>query len=349
MNSSGVGMGGWSGSQTDWRNEDPMLSTLRRSFYAAALMACFAMHGFASPAQSKLLSLVPAGAEIVAGIEDPHNPASHGRLLLATHNNNLDFSDWVALTGADSQREADEVIEVAASSTQGELKERLLLVEGRFDSERIFHAAEQNGATQTKYKGQPILLVKPFSREQQEIASTRWMAIIDNRTALFGTPLLVQEALDRHAAHTPTDVLLAGHLAQLRPDVNSWNVLVMSSEMLARHLAPEELHAPWTHILDAADELTVGIHYGAMARVDFAAHTIREQQPSEVAALFAQPQMVRAGLLSQAQPVRLENLSVERNRIQGSIALSGKEFDAWLEAVYRTRSGKATSDDSKTY
>jgi hypothetical protein len=48
-----------------------MLRTLRRYSYATALMAGFAMHGVASPAQSKLLSLVPAGAEIVAGIEDP--------------------------------------------------------------------------------------------------------------------------------------------------------------------------------------------------------------------------------------------------------------------------------------
>ena len=95
---------------------------------------------------------------------------------------------------------------------------------------------------------------------------------------IFGTPLLVQEALDCHAAHAATDMLLAGRITQLRPDVNSWNVFVMSSEMLARHLAPEELHAPWTHILDAADELTVGIHYGSMACVDFATHTIREQR-----------------------------------------------------------------------
>jgi hypothetical protein len=325
-----------------------MLSTLRRSSYAVALMAGFAMHGFASPAQSKLLSLVPAGAEIVAGIEDPHNPNSHGRLLLTTHNNNVDFTDWVALTGVDPTRKVDEVIEVASSSIQGELKERLLLVEGVFDRERIFHAAEQNDATQTKYKGEPILLVKPFSRERQEMASTRWMAIIDNRTALFGTPSLVQEALDRHAAHAAADLRLAEHLSQLRPDVNSWDVLVMSSEMLARHLSPEELHAQWAHILDAADELTVGIHYGSRARVDFTAHTIREQQISEVAALFAQPQMLRTRL-RRSEPVRLKNLSVERNRIQGSIALPGKEFDAWIEAFYLSRSGRTASDDSKAH
>jgi hypothetical protein len=107
-------------------------------------------------------------------------------LLLVTHNNNLDFADWVALAGVDTNRKVDELIEVAASSIQGELKERLLLVQGLFDRERIFHAAEQNNATQTRYEGEPVLLVKPFSREQQEMTSMRWMAIIDNRTAIFG-------------------------------------------------------------------------------------------------------------------------------------------------------------------
>jgi hypothetical protein len=239
------------------------------------------------------------------------------------------------------------VIEVAASSGQGELKERLLLVEGLFDGQRIFHAAEQNDATQTNYKGEPILLVKPFSRERQVMTSVRWMAIIGNQTALFGTPLLVREALDRHAAHATADLRLTEHLLQLRPDVNSWDVLAMSSEMLARHLAPEELHAQWASLLDDADELTLGIHYGSRARIDFTAHTIRERQISEVAALFAQTQMLRTGF-RQSERVRMENLSVERNRIQGSIALPGKEFDAWIEAFYLSRSGKTDSDDSKT-
>jgi hypothetical protein len=313
-----------------------MLSTLKSYSSVAVLMAGIAMRGFASPVESKLLSLVPAGSEIVAGIEDPQNPGSHGRLLLVTHNNKLDFPDWVALTGVDPHRKVDEVIEASASSSRGELKEHLLLVEGSFDKDRIFHAAGHNGADEMKYKGEDVLSVKAFPREQQEMADTRWLAILDDRTAVFGTPLLVQEALNRYQANAETDSLFAERLAQLRSDVNSWNVIVMSAEMLARHVAPDDFHVPWTHILDGADELTVGIHYGSTARVDFAAHTNKEQQPSEVAALFAQPQVVRAGL-SKTPRLRLEGLTVERNRVQGSVVLPGKQFDAWLEDIYRIR------------
>ena len=325
-----------------------MLSTLRRYSYVAALMTGIAMHGFASPASSKLLSLVPAEAEIVAGIEDPHSPGSHGRLLLVTHNNKLDYSDWVALTSVDSHMRADEVVQVSASSSRGELTEHMLLVEGSFNKQRIFNAARQNGAASMKYKGEEVLSMKPFPREQKEMMDTRWMAILDNRISVFGSPLLVQEALNRHAANAETGSLFAERIAQLHTDVSSWNMLVMPAEMLARHLAPEALHVPWTLILDGADELTVGIHYGSTARIDFAAHTNKEQQPSEVASLFAQPQMVLARF-SKTPRVRLEGLMVQRNGIQGSVELSGKQFEAWLEAISLSSSGTETPDDSKAH
>jgi hypothetical protein len=339
--------------QLDWianrlEKSGSMLNILRKYWYSAALISALVAPGLASPLGSKLLPLVPAGAEIVAGIEDPHNPDSHGRVLLVTRSNNLDFTDWVALTAVDAHRGTDEVIEVAASSNQGELKERLLLVEGHFDGEHIFHAAEQNGSSKTEYKGQAVLLVKPFPREQQVIADTRWMAILDNHIAIFGTPLLVQKALDRRADHSTTDALLAQRVAQLHPDVNSWNVLAMSSAMFARHVAPEELRVGWTHILDGADELTVGIHYGSTTRVDFAAHTNGDQQRSEFAGEFSPPQMLRAGL-SQSPRMKLERLSVERDRIEGSIAVPETQFEAWLAAIYSRRSANSPSEVSKTH
>jgi hypothetical protein len=348
MNSSGTGMSVWIGSQSDWRNEYPMLNAFRRYLYIAALITGIAIHGFASPVGNKLLPLVPAEAEIVAGIEDPHNPASHGRLLLVTHNNKLDYIDWVALTSVDSHMRAEEVVQVSASSSRGELKEHMLLVEGSFDKKRIFKAAEQNGAAVMTYKGEEVLSMKPFPREQKEMTDTRWMAILDNQISVFGSPLLVQEALNRHAAKAETDSLFAERIALLHADINSWNVLVMSAGTMAKHVAPESLHLPWTLILGGADELTVGIHYGPTARIDFAAHTNKEQQPSEVAALFAQPQMVLARF-SKTPQVRLEGLMVQRNRIQGSVELSGKQFDAWLEAVSRSRFGSETPDDSTAH
>jgi len=307
-----------------------------RLWLSVPLAAASFAHACAAPVDNSLLPLVPAGAKIVAGIQDPHNPDSHGRILLVTHNNNLDLNDWLTLAGVDGSKQVDKLIEVAASSAQSELNEHLLLISGRFNRDHIFRAVRQNGATTIEYNRVPILLIAPFAREHEEISGLRWMAILDNKTSIFGTPELVRKSLDRYATHEGPDRLLLKRMVPLRPDVNSWNVLVMSAPMLARHVAPGQLHAPWTHILDGAHELTIGIHYGSRSRIDFEADTDGDQEAASFAAALTQPRLLSTNL-SSAQQLRIQNVSVEQNRVQGSITVPGKEFDAWLTTVWQSQ------------
>ncbi len=314
-----------------------MLPRIRDSVFFALALIFPPVAVWASPATSKLLALVPQGAQIVAGIEDPHNPASSGRLLLVTHNCNLDFNDWVAITGVDPHREANEVIEVATSSGERELDEHLVLVAGRFDRERIFRAAIENGASMSQYRGERLLVVAPFARERQEMKAPRSMAILDDRTTVFGCPQLVRQALDLYLNRFVPDPLLIERLRQLHPDVNSWNVLVMSGPMLARHVDPGQLHAPWTHILDGADELTVGVHYGSTDRIDFAVHAMSTQTAFSLAGLANAPRVISVDLATSMR-FRLQTLSVEQGRVRGSLLVPGEQFDRWLASVYTRRS-----------
>jgi hypothetical protein len=317
-------------------SEEIVLPRIRDSVFFALALIFPAVAGWASPASGKLLALVPDGAQIVAGIEDPHNPAPGGRLLLVTHNCNLDFDDWVAITGVDPHREADEVIEVATSSAERELDEHLVLVAGRFDRERIFRAAVENGASMSEYRGERLLVVKPFARERQEMNASRSMTILDDRTTVFGSPQLVRQALDLYFDRSVPDPLLVERLRQLHPDVNSWNVLVMSGPMLARHVDPGQLHAPWTHVLDGADELTVGIHYGSTDRIDFAVHAISTKTASSLAGLATAPRVISVDLATSMR-FRLQTLSVEQGRVRGSLLVPGEQFDRWIASVYTRR------------
>jgi hypothetical protein len=319
-----------------------VLPRLRDFVFFAFVLTSVAVRGSASPQKSKLLALVPEEAQIVAGIEDPHNPASRGRLLLVTHSSNLDFNDWIAITGADPHRQTDEVIEVAASSAEGELHEHLLLVAGQFDRERIFRGALENGASMGEYRGQGVLVVEPFARERLEMNALRWMVILNGRTTIFGSPVLVRQALDHYLNQSGPDPLLLKRLGQLHADVNSWNVLMMSAPMLARHVAPGQLHAAWTHILDGADELTIGIHYGSVDRVDFAVHAVSSQSVSDLAGFLAEPRIVPAALATGMRP-RLQNLSIMQRRVCGSFVVSGKQFDTWLASLDIRRSSASNS------
>ncbi len=316
-----------------------MRSCLSKFLSIVLFAAGLATFGFASPLASKLLSLVPANSEIVAGFENRHDPHSSGRLVLATQNNRLDLEDWVSLSGVDTTRIFDEVIEVSSSSARGELKEHLLLIAGHFDGRRIFSSAKLNGAEISDYEGEKVLLIKPFAREQGQMLDERWLIILNDQTGLLGTPVLVQEALHRYARHASPDTILTERLARMRPDVTSWNVLV-SSNTVANNVAFVRSHASWTQLFEDAELLTVGARFGSKIRVDFA---IQPRKGSEAAdfsqkaeyfsQMFVEPAAAEDDIPSQASRPRLENFTVGPSRVQGSIALSEKQFNRWISAA----------------
>jgi hypothetical protein len=301
----------------------------------AAALAAAAVFGFASPGNFRLVPLVPGGCEVVAGFENRHDPYTSGRLLLTTHNNRLDLDDWLALAGVDNQRAFDEIVEVASSRSGGELKEHLLLVAGHFDGARIYRSVEQNGAKSTHFEGLKILLVEPFGREQGDMLETRWLVILNDRIAMFGTPAIVQNSLHRYFNHAVPDPVLLERLSQLRPDITSWNVLV--APPMTRNLNFARAHGAWARLMEDTELLMVGARFGPKIRVDFvicATSDRGKEYFTRKAALFTgvfTPGSPQEAALSESFEPRLENLLVEEHRIQGSVALSRKQFDQWRD------------------
>jgi hypothetical protein len=282
----------------------------------------------ASPSNSKLLWLVPPGAQIVAGFENYRDPHHHGQLVLTTRNNRLDLADWQAIAGVDHQRAFNEVIEVAASPMGGLLTEHLLLVGGRFDADSIFRSAELNGARKTLHEGQTVMLIEPFTREKG-LMGTRWLIILDNRIAMMGTPLLVQRALRRYLTHADIDMPLRERLSQLPLEVSSWNVLSSLPAAPTEYMAPQPKN-PWGRFFEGAEVMIVGVRFGSKVRVHFSLHASAdhgtqffEQKTASFADVFA-PERTGA-----ARPARVGDVEVAADRVQGSIELSKKQFDAW--------------------
>jgi hypothetical protein len=306
-----------------------------RLFYSVTVILVFAASGFASPVNFKLLPLVPAGAQIVAGFQNPHDPGvPTGRVLLTTHNNRLDLDDWISLTGVDSTKVFDEVIEVAMSSDTVELQEHLLLVAGHFDRARIFRSAEQNGAAHVSYLGETALLIKPYAREQKDMMETRWLIILNDQTGIFGTPAMVQLALQRYGGHYLADPALAERLSRLRSDITSWNVLLPPSKT-KKDMGFVQPHGAWSQLLDGADLVIVGTHFGSKIRMDVVVDDGKSrgaayftEKAGYFAAVFSVEASSRGDLSAREQP-ELRDLRVEKDRMQGSIVLSPKQFYAW--------------------
>lgn len=300
----------------------------RKLLCALVLLVVYRISGWASPLNSKLISLVPPGAAIVAGFENYADPHRHGQLLLSTHSNRLDVADWLAITGVDGRRALYEGIEVASSCEEnGMLTEHLLLIDGRFDRERIFKSAGLNGAEKTEYEGEPVMLIQPFTRERHEMEEVRWLVILENRIGILGTPFLVKQALQRYRTHADVDRALREQLAQLPHDSSSWNVLVSSSTKNNIYM-----HAGnrWAPLVDDAEVVIVGARFGERVRVDLVLHANRKHNTEFFRQKLSSFGQVFAGVLTAgSEERRMARVSVEPNRVRGSIELSKHQFEVW--------------------
>lgn len=281
--------------------------------------------GISAPLDSKLLALIPPGAQVVSGFENNQRVhAAGGPLLLSTHNNGLDLQDWVSIAGVDPKRVYEEILQITFAPPDAFLSEHLLLVSGTFHHEQIFHSAEVNGATRTTYLGETILVIEPFAREKEDMKDTRWLAILDDRVAVFGTRWMVEQALGRFQSRAVPDPVLMKRLALFRHDVDSWN-LIMSMPFPATSVFLQPL-SPWPEIFDHADFLMVATSFDTKVRVDFLLRVKDGQGSIDLNKKSAQ--FSRAFTHDTAAP-EVKNVQLEKNGIRASLVLSTKDFLEW--------------------
>jgi hypothetical protein len=183
--------------------------------------------GSAVTPNPKLVALVPPTARMVAGMIAPQRGRVPTSFLLITHNNLLDLNDFIALSGADNSRVIEQIIMVA-SDGGGAFAEHSLLASGHFDQGLIYRSANRSvGASATKYRGIPVLVVQPFARESGSFHDVRWLAMMDSNLAVFGTIASVQRELDRHLDRSVADPALERRLAHLRRDDATWCVATL--------------------------------------------------------------------------------------------------------------------------
>ena len=320
----------------------------RALFFGLALACLASPYCFASPSNSKLLWLVPPGAQIVAGFENYKDERHHGQLLLTTRNNRLDLADWQSIAGVDNRRSLEEVIQVASSPQGGQLPEHLLLVAGRFDREKIYRSLRLLGAKETLYHDQIAMLIEPFPRERGLMIGTRWLIILHNSIALFGTPPAVIAATNRYAQHADADVLLRERLRQLPVDVSSWNVLSSWPKAPTQYIAVQPTN-PWARVLAGASVLIVGTRFGSKIRIHFALHGNESRGPE----FFKQKTISFAEVFApehtgSSQPPRLADIEFGPDRVQGTIQLSRRQFDAWSDWTNNFSHAPAIPDRSSS-
>lgn len=221
--------------------------------YAVGL-AVFA--AISSGADQALLSLVPAGAQMVSGldIERARDSAFGQKILNEIKQEDAGFQKMVEQTGFDPRRDLRSVV-MAASGKPGP-GNTLVAVRGSFDITKITRLAETQGAQSSLYKG-----IQVWTPKQTEKPSEGSFALLDPTLAIFGGDAMVKAAIDAKmsgAAKLPAG--LAAKIAEWSV-MDAWFVSTASlSEMGVGKPGQNEI-LPGGLTIEAIREAAAGVRF----------------------------------------------------------------------------------------
>jgi hypothetical protein len=225
------------------------------------------------PSDVRLLQMVPPESQIIASMLRPTPDGLPSSFLLITIYNRLDLEDFYAVTGADASRLVDQVVFVAAAGSDNRLSEHSLLISGHFDRDAIFRFTQSGSAGLDSYRGEPILVVPPLTRERGTFKHVRWLAILNSDIAIFGTPASVRQELDRQIANCPPDPILIQRLSRLDRHDETWFLLPAPSPSRIVESVLDKLDPKLGAVAAEGGSMQFGIHFGSRVEITASSNT----------------------------------------------------------------------------
>jgi hypothetical protein len=294
----------------------------------------------AAPVDPKLLSLVPPGTQLVAGVSY-QTPTGHlESLLVMGPDNLLDRCDFISLAGVDDSKVIRQMIFADGGSAPSTLGEHSILVSGRFDQTRIFKAAVSNGATVTEFRGFRVLVQQPFERELGTFKDVRWLVVIDSKMALFGTRFSIQQELDRYLDGSAVDPLLMQKVSRLRPDDATWSVVLGvfnaddELEQVFRSLDPA-----LANLIHDRKPFQFGIRYGRKVEVEYEVSLPSGASAQSISNFSAQSLV--AGHRTGSSLLPGLDLTADSAPVHGVLKVTTKHYEEWLDECARTAVSKS--------
>ena len=278
----------------------------------------------------RLLSLVPPGAQIVAGMRAPSQQRLSGSFLLITHHNKIDLRDFIALSGVDDARVIHQLIIVATDGRDGPRTEHSLLAGGHFEQAHIFKAAVENGARMEAYRGTQILAVEPFERDRGNFNDVRWLAVIDSKVAVFGTISSVQQELDRYRAKSAPDPSLMQRLARFRRDDETWCMLKAFEGNQEIRRALGSLDRIFTSLANDIEAFQFGVRSGGHVEFEYEVTAASDDSAQSISSALTQS--LRAGNPERMLP-DLRTAIRNRGFMHGVIKVSRSRYERWLDEL----------------
>ncbi len=299
---------------------------------ATSIIAGAAIAAAASP-DAHLLSLIPNSTQIVAGINAPPPNGQSHNFLVFTRVNSVDLRDFKALLGVDDRNFIRQIFLVAGQRYRYAPIGHSLLAVGRFNRDRIYKAAIQNGARTRQYRNEQILELLPFARNRDKLNEIRWIAIINDGLALFGTADDVRDELDRHEDGVCASASLVARLARLRSDDTAWYLM---PALLPNDPARQSLGVLSPDFLDAALDgipFQFGFRFGTRIRIDYDFDAVEPQPPTPALPTKSTSNSNRRyGAQSFFDFPESNRAAVSLRRV---ITFSRQQYEKWVDEISR--------------
>ena len=251
-----------------------MLLRTAKVFLILSFLLSAALAASASSSDLRLIQMVPPESQVIASMRGPKLDGQPRSFLLFTANNRTDFEDFLAVTGADASRRIRQVIFAAEVGDSGILSEHSLLISGNFNHDAIFRFAESGNATTESYRGEVILVIPPLARERSRFRQLRWLAVLNSDIAIFGTPVSVQQELDRRIANSSPDSSLMERLSRLDGRDETWCLLPTSSPGGIVESTLKKLDPKLGAVAGEGGPLQYGIHFGRQVEITVSSNNV---------------------------------------------------------------------------
>lgn len=207
-------------------------------------------------ADQALVGLVPAGAQMVSGLDiDRARDSAFGQKILnEMKQEDAGFQKLVEQTGFDPRRDLRSVV-MAASGKPGP-GNALVAVRGTFDISKIARLAETQGAQSSIYQG-----IQVWTPKQTTKPSEGSFALLDPTLAVFGGDAMVKAAIDAKlsgAAKLPA--ALAAKIAEWSV-MDAWFVSTASLSEMGVGKAGQNEILPGGLTIEAIREAAAGVRF----------------------------------------------------------------------------------------
>ncbi len=300
----------------------------------------------AAATDARLVSLLDPQTRVAAGLNGTAVKASPFGQYLFSQSAKADLSHFIASTGFDPRTNLQQVLFGSAGDPNN--SQRVLLVKGTFVPSQVLAYAVKKGAMASSYHGVSVAEFPAFQGKNGKPHPARWLTFLSSTRAVFGTPELVQHAIDRYVDNTAADAGVASRIAAASSKYDAWYVSTVPGPEVALSLpqSSNELTGLAATALQSVQSEMVGVKLAQGASLQGQAVTASDQEALSLAdrlrymASVAQTQATQKQKSSLATLIQKVSITTQGVNVIWSVQVPESQLETLAQAHHQHQSGQ---------